>query len=43
LVVVGGRCRSEREFRKLFDAAGLSITQLIATGTSNFILEGRAA
>jgi hypothetical protein len=41
LVVAGGRCRPEREFRKLFDAAGFSITQVISTGTSNFILEGR--
>jgi O-methyltransferase/IclR-like helix-turn-helix domain-containing protein len=40
LVVPGGRCRSEAEFRRLFDAAGLSVTQVIATGTSNFILEG---
>jgi hypothetical protein len=42
MVLLGGRCRSESEFRKLFDAAGLSITRVIATGTSNFILEGRA-
>jgi hypothetical protein len=40
LVVPGGRCRSEAEFRELFDAAGLSVTQVIGTGTSNFILEG---
>jgi O-methyltransferase domain len=40
LVVPGGRCRSEAELRKLFDAAGLAVTQVIATGTSNFILEG---
>jgi hypothetical protein len=40
LVVPGGRCRPEREFRKLFDAAGLSISRVIDTGSSNFILEG---
>jgi O-methyltransferase domain len=43
LVVPGGRCRPEREFRKLFDAAELSITRVIDTGSSNFILEGRVA
>jgi SAM-dependent methyltransferase len=42
LVVPGGRCRSEAEFRRLFDAAGLSVTRVIAAGTSNFILEGIA-
>jgi hypothetical protein len=41
LVVPGGRCRSEAEFRALFDAAGLSLTKVIATGTPNFILEAR--
>ena len=40
LVVAGGRCRSEAEFRSLFDAAGLSVTQVIAAGASNFIIEG---
>jgi hypothetical protein len=40
LVVPGGRCRSEAEFRALFDAAGLSMTKVIETGASNFILEG---
>jgi O-methyltransferase domain/IclR helix-turn-helix domain len=39
LVVPGGRCRSEAEFRALFNAAGLCVTQVIGTGTSNFILE----
>lgn len=41
LVIAGGRCRPEGEFWKLFDSAGLSITKVIATGTSNYILEGR--
>jgi O-methyltransferase domain/IclR helix-turn-helix domain len=40
LVVPGGRCRPEREFRKLLDAAGVSISRVIDTGSSNFILEG---
>lgn len=39
MVVPGGRCRSEAGFRKLFDAAGMSVTRVIATGSSNFILE----
>lgn len=43
LVVPGGRCRAEREFRELFDRAGLAITRLIDTGSSNFILEGEIA
>lgn len=43
LVVAGGRCRPQHEFQKLFDAARLSLTRVLATGTSNFILEGRAA
>lgn len=43
LVVPGGRCRPEREFRKLFDAARLSITRVIDTDSSNFILEGKMA
>jgi hypothetical protein len=43
LVVPGGRCRPEREFRKLFDAVKLSITRVIDTGSSNFILEGKMA
>jgi len=40
LLLLGGRCRSEAAFRRMFDAAGLSLTRVIATGTSNFILEG---
>ena len=42
MAVPGGRCRTEAEFRKLFAAAGMSVTRVIDTGTSNFILEGRA-
>lgn len=43
LVVPGGRCRPEQEFRKLCNAAGLSIVRVIDTGSSNFILEGTVA
>ena len=43
MVVCGGRCRPEREFRQIFDGAGLSIKRVIATGGSNFILEGGVA
>jgi hypothetical protein len=39
MVVLGGRCRSEAEFRKLFAAAGMTVTRVIDTGTSNFIVE----
>jgi len=39
MVVPGGRCRSEAEFRRLFADAGMSVTRVIDTGTSNFILE----
>ena len=40
LVVTRGRCRTESEFRKLFDAAGLSLARTIVTRSPNFILEG---
>jgi hypothetical protein len=39
MAVPGGRCRSEAEFRKLFAEAGMRVTRVIDTGTSNFILE----
>ena len=39
LVVTRGRCRTEAEFRKLFDAASLSLARIIGTGSPNFILE----
>jgi hypothetical protein len=42
MAVPGGRCRTEAEFRKLFADAGMSVTRVIDTGTSNFILEARA-
>jgi O-methyltransferase domain len=42
LCVTGGLGRTEQEFRDLFDAAGLTITRVIATRSPNFILEGSA-
>jgi O-methyltransferase domain len=43
MVTQGGRCRTEADFRNLFNAAGLRMTQVIATRSPNFILEGRAS
>ena len=40
LVVTRGRCRTEAEFRDLFNAAGLTLERVIPTRSSNFILEG---
>jgi hypothetical protein len=40
LTVTGGRCRTEAEFRKLFDAVGLTLVRVVATRSPNFILEG---
>jgi precorrin-6B methylase 2 len=42
MAVPGGRCRTEAEFRKLLADARLSVTRVIDTGTSNFIIEARA-
>jgi O-methyltransferase domain len=39
LVMTRGRCRTEAEFRHLFDAAGLTLARIIATRSPNFILE----
>ena len=39
MAVPGGRCRSEVEFRELLADAGMSVTRVIDTGTSNFIIE----
>jgi O-methyltransferase domain len=44
LAITGGQCRSEAEFRDLFDAVGLKLRRVVATRSPNFILEGvRAA
>jgi hypothetical protein len=36
----GGRIRTEAEFRALFTAAGLRLSNVIATASPNTILEG---
>jgi hypothetical protein len=38
--VTGGRCRTEGQFRRIFEQCGLSLTRAIATSSPNFILEG---
>jgi hypothetical protein len=44
MVAQGGRCRTEVDFRNLFDAVGLTTARVVATRSPNFILEGvRAA
>ena len=40
LVMVGGKERTEEEFRKLFDAAGLKLTRIIQTPSPMSIIEG---
>jgi hypothetical protein len=40
LTITGGRCRTEAEFRNLFDAVGLTLARVVATRSPNFILEG---
>ena len=40
LVVHGGACRTEAQFRSLFDLAGLRVSRVVATSSPNFILEG---
>jgi hypothetical protein len=40
LVLTGGRCRTEAQFRELFNAAGLAVTRVIATRSPNFLIEG---
>jgi hypothetical protein len=40
LVLTGGRCRTEVEFRDLFSASGLALTRVIATRSPNFVVEG---
>jgi O-methyltransferase len=39
LTISGGRCRTEAEFRNLFDAVNLTLTRVVATRSPNFILE----
>jgi hypothetical protein len=39
LSVTGGRCRTEAEFRNLFDEVGLTLARVVTTRSPNFILE----
>jgi L-ascorbate metabolism protein UlaG (beta-lactamase superfamily) len=40
LVVHGGACRTESQFRSLFELVGLKVSRVIATNSPNFIIEG---
>jgi hypothetical protein len=40
LVVVGGRGRTEREFRTLLGHAGFALSQVIPTGAPICLIEG---
>jgi hypothetical protein len=40
LAITGGQCRSEQEFRDLFDTVGLTLARVVPTRSPNFILEG---
>jgi hypothetical protein len=40
LVVTRGRCRTEAEFRVLFNEAGLNLERIVPTRSPNFVLEG---
>lgn len=41
LILTGGRCRTETEFRGLFGAAGLTVTRIVPTRSPNIVIEGR--
>ena len=41
LVVVGGRERTEQEYRELLDRSGFALVQAIATKSPLSLLEGR--
>ena len=43
LVMTGGRERTEREFRRLFDAAGLVVTRITPTLAPQSAIEGSCA
>jgi hypothetical protein len=43
LVMLGGRERTEQDFRELYAGAGLRLTNIIDTGTVFKIIEGRPA
>jgi ubiquinone/menaquinone biosynthesis C-methylase UbiE len=40
MVMTGGRERTERDFRRLFDAAGFTVTQIIPTLAPQCVIEG---
>lgn len=42
MVLTQGSCRTETQFRELFDAAGLKLTRMVRTNSPNVILEGAA-
>jgi len=41
LVVHGGMCRTEAQFSSLLESAGFALSQVVATRSPNFIIEGR--
>jgi precorrin-6B methylase 2 len=41
LVVTGGRQRSEREFRELYESAGFRLTRIVSTPANVCVIEGR--
>ena len=43
LVCTGGRQRSEREFRELYEAAGFRLTRIVPTPANVCVIEGRPA
>jgi hypothetical protein len=43
LVCTGGRQRSEAEFRSLYEAAGLRLTQIVPTAMPMKLIEGVVA
>jgi len=40
MVITEGKCRSREQFQALFDAAGLTLSRVVSTGSPNAILEG---
>lgn len=41
MLLIGGRERTEAEFRALMDAAGFDVTRIVATSSPVSVLEGR--
>jgi hypothetical protein len=39
-VSTGGQCRTQAQFRDLFDASGFKLARVVPTRSANFILEG---